>query len=67
MPFGREVGENTMSKLTVMLEKGDTCKTWNYILPKKQKSTNYNPIQSIPPLTKQNSSRSHSKGRTRKK
>jgi hypothetical protein len=50
-----------MSELTIMMEKDDMRKVWNYILPKQHKSTSYHPIQSIPLLTKQNCSKNRLK------
>jgi hypothetical protein len=43
-----------MSKLIIMMEKGDMRKVWNYILPKQHKTASYRPLQSIPLLAKQN-------------
>jgi hypothetical protein len=42
-----------MSKLIVIAENEEIRKAWNYILPEKNKPNRYNPIQSIPLLTKQ--------------
>jgi len=67
MRFNREVKEKDMSKLTVMVEKGDTRKTWNYVLPKQHKSTIYSPLQSIPPLTQRNNSLNRLKKRKTRK
>jgi hypothetical protein len=36
-----------------MAENEEIRKAWNYILPEKNKPNRYNPIQSIPLLTKQ--------------
>jgi hypothetical protein len=46
-----------MSKLTVMAEKGEVYKAWNFVLPEQHKPTRYSPIQSIPLLTKKNFAR----------
>lgn len=50
-----------MSKRTIMVENGDIRKVYCYILPQQHKSTSYSPIQSIPPLNKQNRSKNRLK------
>jgi hypothetical protein len=55
-PIIANKGKN-MSKISIMVQKKEVRKVWNYILPENHTQLSYNPIQSIPVLAKQNYSR----------
>jgi hypothetical protein len=45
-----------MSKPASTTENEDIRKVWNYVLPEHHDAIIYSPLQSIPPLAKQNDS-----------